>query len=312
MHNPSVEILLATYNGGLFISEQLESLAQQTYNNWRLIVRDDGSSDLTLEQVAVFAKQYPGKVEIICDQKGSLKAVGNFAELLQQSSADYIMFCDQDDVWMPTKIEHSLRRMLELEEVNSRDTPILVHTDLRVVNIELEVLANSFWQYQHIIPEFGQHWTRLLLQNVVTGCTVMLNKALRDIALPIPQQAIMHDWWLALVAAIFGTVGDVRRQTVLYRQHGMNDTGAKSWNLGYILNRILQGEEVRASLSRTKAQAGVLAQQYAEKLSLENLEVIQQFSALDSLGFFERRAFLLRHGILKIGFIRNVGLLANV
>ncbi len=268
MHDPSVEILLATYNGGLFISEQLESLAQQTYNNWRLIVRDDGSSDLTLEQVAVFAKQYPGKVEIICDQKGSLKAVGNFAELLQQSSADYIMFCDQDDVWMPTKIEHSLRRMLELEEVNSRDTPILVHTDLKVVNIELEVLANSFWQYQHIIPEFGKHWTRLLLQNVVTGCTVMLNKALRDIALPIPQQAIMHDWWLALVAAIFGTVSDVHQQTVLYRQHGMNDTGAKSWNLRYILNRILQGEEVRASLSRTKAQAGVLAQQYAEKLSL--------------------------------------------
>jgi len=315
MSDTLVEILLASYNGELFIFEQLESLAEQSYVHWKLIARDDGSSDQTPEYLNSFARQHPGKVSIVRDSKGSLGAAGNFAELLQHSTADYLMFCDQDDVWLKEKLGLSLKRIQELEAIHGKATPLLVHTDLKVVDKNLATLSNSFWKHQNLDPRTGERWNRLLVQNVVTGCTTIINRALREAALPIPGAAIMHDWWLALVASLLGRVEFIDQPTVLYRQHGHNDTGAKKWGTRFILNRISKTDQVRKSLQKTQIQASALVQHLATKSNRINpgvIAVIQGFSGLAAMRPLERRAFVLRHGILKQGIIRNIGMLVNL
>lgn len=315
MSNPLIEILLASYNGELFIADQLESLAEQSYPFWKLIARDDGSSDKTPEYLNEFARKYPGKVQIVRDNKGSLGAAGNFAELLQYSSADYVAFCDQDDVWLEQKLMLSLKRMQELEGTHGKTTPLLVHTDLKVVDKDLTILSDSFWQHQNLNPHTGERWNRLLVQNVVTGCTTIINRALREAATPIPNAAIMHDWWLALVASLLGRVEFIGQPTVLYRQHGRNDTGAKKWGPRFVLSRLSKTKDIERSLQKTQTQAGALVQHFATKstrIDPSIIAVLNRFSNLSTMRALERRMFVLQHGLLKQGVIRNIGMLIKL
>ncbi|OHB69183.1 MAG: hypothetical protein A2V70_02080, partial [Planctomycetes bacterium RBG_13_63_9] len=217
----SVDILLATYNGARFVEAQIESLLQQTYPGIRLLVHDDGSSDATLAILRRFAAQSPGKVLLVDGGRTNLGTSGSFSFLLEHASADYVMFSDQDDVWQRSKVEATLRRMRQIECAGGADCPILVHTDMAVVDEHLRMLSPSFWAYQRLDPQRGASLKRLLVQNVVTGCASMINRALLRKAMPIPP-GVMHDGWLALVAAVFGRLECLRRSTMLYRQHSGN------------------------------------------------------------------------------------------
>jgi glycosyltransferase involved in cell wall biosynthesis len=227
----TIDILLATYNGGAYLEEQLVSIEAQTHSNWRLIARDDGSADGTPDSLARFQDRHPDKVTIIQDDDGNLGLVQNFSRLMSVSTAPYAAFCDQDDVWVPEKLSVCLERMRELEAEHGSDKPLLVFTDLTIVNEELKVIHPSFWQYQSLQPQRCNDLNRLLLQNVVTGCTALISRSLIRKAVPIPEGAIVHDWWLALVAAGFGRSRFVSLPTVLYRQHSLNVIGAKPFTL---------------------------------------------------------------------------------
>ncbi len=308
----SVEILLATYNGGRFLEAQLESLLRQTFPAWRVLVRDDGSTDETAAILGRFVSRYPEKVTFVRDGLGRLGACGSFGRLLALSQAPYIMLCDQDDVWLPEKIERTLHVMREAEKAKGTTTPILVHTDLQVVDQALRVIDKSFWHYQHLRPEAGSRWQVLLVQNVVTGCTVMINRALRDMAVPVPPQAIMHDWWLALVAALFGRVLFLRWASVLYRQHCANDTGATRWSVWTALRRGMGGaarDRFEVSFTRSQMQAQALLDCFGWRMPASVRRAMTRYVALRSAPWLNRRLFLIREGILKIGLIRNVGLL---
>src|SRR5690606_13737176 len=156
-----------------------------------------------------------------------------FARLLGASTADYIMFCDQDDVWLPGKVTLTLAKMQELEAACGAETFLLVHTDLRIVDENLNLVADSGHRYQQIDPDRGNTLGRLLVQNIATGCTIMVNRALRDLALPIPGAALMHDHWLSLVSACFGKIAYLPEPTLLYRQHSGNKVGAQVWSPAY-------------------------------------------------------------------------------
>lgn len=310
----SVQILLATFNGARFLEQQLDSLLNQTYSDWCILARDDGSTDSTLDILKAFAKANPGRLELLEDQERGLGAKGNFARLLEHSTAPYIMFCDQDDVWLPQKVELTLTRMKALEDMHGEQTPLLVHTDLEVVNSDLQRIDFSFWRYQNLDPKVGEVWSRLLIQNMVTGCTTMLNRPLVKTSLPIPQEAIMHDWWIAIIAGLLGHIEAVPKATMLYRQHGKNDTGAKRWDWQYILKKTLSFYDTETLFKSIKAacnQAKPL-QRYFYRLDPKTQQIIVSFSTLEDMGFWERRIFLLRHRILKIGYIRNIGLLLRV
>ena len=141
--------------------------------------------------------------------------------------AVYMMFCDQDDIWHRDKVSQSVAAILALEK-RFPYRACLVHSDLRVVNESCELIEESFFAYQGIRPH-KRSFARFLVSNSVTGCTAIVNEKLAAIATPIPKQAIMHDWWLALLAAAFGHIETIDAALIDYRQHQTNTVGAKPY-----------------------------------------------------------------------------------
>jgi glycosyltransferase involved in cell wall biosynthesis len=225
-HQPNIDILLATYNGQAYLREQIDSILAQSNQDWRLTIRDDGSSDNSVSIVEKYAAEYPDKIKLITDSDGNLGASLNFGRLLGQANAGYIMFSDQDDVWLPNKIELTLNAMKATEQIYP-DKPVLIHTDLKVVDSDLNIIADSMWSYQKIFPEISNNLNRIMAQNVVTGCTMMINRKARDVSAPVPAEAVMYDWWLALNVAKHGKIVYVSIPSILYRQHSRNRIGAQ-------------------------------------------------------------------------------------
>lgn len=223
----NVAIVMATWNGASHVEEQVASLRAQDVSGWRLLARDDGSTDGTAALVARLAAGDPRVAVLPGGER--LGAIGNFARLLEhalRSGADRVFPCDQDDVWRPDKLSRALALMARLEAEHGRDTPLLVHSDLEVVDEALRPLHPSFLRFQGVAHEERSPLRVLLVQNFVTGCASLANRALLDLALPFPPHVIMHDWWLALCAAARGRIGLVPGTTVRYRQHGGNQLGA--------------------------------------------------------------------------------------
>jgi len=305
----TIHILLATYNGAPYLQEQLNSLLAQTHANWCLLIRDDGSTDSTPTILAGYQKRFPTRIKIVSSEKVNLGASGNFGALLAaaDADADYLMLCDQDDVWYPDKIERTLAEMRRLEKLHGITTPLLVHTDLAVVEKGLRSVADSLWRLQHSDPIGGKVLNRLLVQNVATGCTMMFNRALRDLALPVPPEAVMHDWWLVLVAAAFGEIGQVTMPTVLYRQHGANDVGARPFNVRDIVGQLYCRPETRAIIARIQCQGAAFFDRYRDKLTPSQREMLEVYARFDSFNGLRRRWYLLKYRFFYTGIIRNVG-----
>lgn len=308
-----IDILLATYNGARFLPAQIDSILGQTYQDWRLLIRDDGSTDATLEIIDRYAGQHPGRIEVIRDGRPNLGVAGNFSTLMERSDADCIMFCDQDDVWLPEKVAESHAAMQELELRYGSDTPLLVHTNLSVVDQDLKLIHRSFWRYQKLDPERGRSLVSLLVQNVVTGCAAMANRRLKDMALPLPHDVRMHDWWLALVAAAFGCCDYVPRPLVLYRQHGANilgakDHGALSVFLSIAASPISILRQKRLILRTTQVQARAFLAIHQEKLSPACKDAVMGYAYISEKGFWSRRVQLVRRNYWLGSFVKNVGL----
>ncbi|MHB8877671.1 MAG: glycosyltransferase family protein [Myxococcaceae bacterium] len=143
--------------------------------------------------------------------------------------ADYVFLCDQDDVWKPSKLGSSLATMVELERRFGDEGPLLVHTDLIVTDERLRPLHPSMLAHQGLHHEAESPLEVLLVQNFVTGCATVVNRALLRLALPLPDSCPMHDWWLALCAAASGHLGFVPEPSVWYRQHSGNEVGASGY-----------------------------------------------------------------------------------
>lgn len=304
----TIDILLSTYNGEKYIEQQIHSILQQSRSDWVLLIRDDLSHDSTPHLIHKLQYLYPQKIQIIDDKSTNLGASQSFSKLLEKSKSDYVMFCDQDDVWVPNKIELTISKIQELEYIHSKKTPLLVHSDLKVVDHQLDLIENSFWKYQNLDPKQGNFLNRTLVQNVVTGCTVMINQPLRQLATPIPNECIMHDWWIALVAAAFGKIAYIETPTVLYRHHQSNLIGSKKWDLKYIFSRAIDPKNIKVCFEETIYQAQSFLDIYRSSLAVESLELVETYSDLNNLNFFQKRTALLKHGYYKIGSLRNLGL----
>jgi rhamnosyltransferase len=225
LENPrSVYIALATYDGAAYLVEQIESIRSQTFTAWTLLIRDDGSRDSTrliLDHYALIDR----RIEIVQDTAERLGAAGNFsrlATLALERGASAVFFADQDDVWFPDKMARTLERLHIAEERLGAEQPILVHTDLRLIDGGGQLIDRSFMEFQRIHDSGRRALTTLLVQNYVTGCAMIVNRPLLRFGLPVPAEALMHDWWLALCAAACGSIEFVPAATVAYRRHGSN------------------------------------------------------------------------------------------
>ena len=316
-NQPQVEVLLSAFNGEKFLRGQLDSILNQSFRDWRLLARDDGSRDATPSILAEYAAREPGRIVVLKDEDNNIGISASFSRLMSRSSAGHLMFSDQDDIWLPQKMELTLRNMQELEQIYGVQTPLLVHSDMKVIGEDARPVADSFWNYQHLRPEIGQKWTRLLVQNTVTGCAMMVNRALNNLALPIPEEAIIHDWWLALAAAAFGRIRALPDKTALYRQHGGNAVGAKEWNLGFIVRRA--GEVFKRRWTKKESllapsirQSRAFLARYEGRLDQRAGDILRGYHGLKSMGVFRQRIFLAQNEILKTGWIRNIGLFLEI
>jgi hypothetical protein len=145
---------------------------------------------------------------------------------MEYTEADYIMFADQDDIWKPDKIEISLNKIMDMEKKNP-GMPLMVHTDLGVVDEKLNVISRSFWEFNGIDVKSENNLSKLIYRNVATGCTMIFNRKAKDISLPFPEELRIHDWWMNMQVAAKGKVEHVAVQSVLYRQHESNIISAK-------------------------------------------------------------------------------------
>ena len=224
-----IAILMSTYNGERYLAEQLDSIIAQTCTGWRLFVRDDGSTDRTQQILDEYgAKDH--RITLLRDQE-NLGACRSFEHLLEQcGDADYYAFADQDDVWKPNKLAICLDTIRKAER-DFPNQPVVVHTDLQVVDDQLNEIAPSFWQYGGIVPQIldaNIHY--LAICNSVTGCAMMMNRAARKAALPFLPGIFMHDAWVALmVLKAGGRVIPIPQTTIRYRQHTQNVCGAQQY-----------------------------------------------------------------------------------
>lgn len=229
-----IAILLATYNGEKYLEEQLESILNQSFEDWVVYIRDDCSMDGTVDILKHYCSRYPDKFILIDNLlEVKLGSGRNFMELLYLVESNYYMFCDQDDVWLSNKIEISFDAMLEIEKF-SNDKPILIHTDLIVVDEFLNTMQDSYWK----VTKFDLH-SESLVTNIVTGCTLLFNSKVKNLAFPYPKELIMHDYWLFLLAITNdGVIVPIYEPTVLYRQHlnnvlGVNVISSMTWVLSF-------------------------------------------------------------------------------
>ncbi len=220
-------ILLSTYNSSKYLREQLDSILNQTFTDFKLYIRDDGSTDNTLEIINEYVNINNKIILIKETNKLQKKTYLSFMTMLSLIKADYYMFSDHDDVWLNNKIELSLESIKSVQNENA-DIPILVHTDLKIVDEYLNPLHDSFWLYSKINPRILNNSNYLSVYNCVVGCTMIINKNTRDICLNYFESNLMHDSFIALkVANANGIIEFISKPTILYRQHNNNVIGAK-------------------------------------------------------------------------------------
>ena len=244
----NIAILLATYNSGCHLRELLDSLLAQTYQNFICYVHDDGSIDSTNEILKEYEHNYKDKFLVLnYPPTGSSKA--NFMSMLHYVEEPYVMFCDQDDIWLNNKIELSLQKIKEIEKKNPSKA-VLVFSDLIVVDNRLKVISKSFMKYTGLNPK-NVSINHLLVENVVAGCTIIMNKRLCIATRRLNDYSniMMHDLWCALVAAAIGVIGYINEPLILYRQHNHNVKGAEAelslfMRVLIILKQIMKGNLV--------------------------------------------------------------------
>ena len=286
-----VNILMSTYNGQQFLAEQIRSIQDQSYTDWTLFIRDDGSSDNTKEILKDFEHQ-DSRIHLIDNDKSdNLGVIKSFHKLVNHDRADYYFFSDQDDVWLPNKLELSLKEAQNY----LADLPLMVYMDLKVVNQDLEIMTESMVKSQshHANTELVQELT----ENTVTGGVAMINHALAEMWQET-DDILMHDWYLALLASAFGNLVFIDQPGELYRQHSDNVLGArtlskrfKKWIRPHILFAVYWD-----LIKNSQKQASHLLQM---PLSQSNRELIEAFVTIMDKSMLERFRILRKYGLRK-------------
>ena len=220
-----IDILLATYNGSKYLHEQLDSILSQSYGNINVIIRDDGSSDNTVMIINEYEEK-DNRVKLLNDNLGNLGFVRNFEELMKNSTSEYLMFSDQDDIWYNNKVETSYKRIKAIEEKNGKSCPILVHTNSKIMNYETRT-KSLFISDCAKNSSFENSFFNFFVQ----GSTMLINGSLKREALPFSKEVYLHDRYLHLIAEFIGIRSYIDVPTMDYRQHSNNEIGSRGTNI---------------------------------------------------------------------------------
>ncbi len=309
--SPHIEIALATFQGSRYLTEQLGTLVRQTLPSQRLIVRDDGSSDGTTE---LLSKVGAGGMKItVLPADGKRRGPSaNFSTILAATRAPYVALCDQDDLWLETKLERLHAIMVSAEAETSSAMPTLICSDLRLIDGVGQLLAPSYWRRQRYDSVRGSTFASLLVMNCFPGCSMMANRALLERALPVPPGAVMHDWWLAQVAGAAGRLITIKEPLMDYRIHPQNAVGIPVRSPMSWLRSMASTDGVRSAMAAAVLQAKELRARLADLPDSSQLDLLRAFCAIEGQGWIARRWTLVRNNIGKHGNFRQANLLIRV
>jgi glycosyltransferase involved in cell wall biosynthesis len=307
-----IGILLASYNGERFISDQLNSLLAQTYIHWQLFIRDDGSTDKTVSIINKYIEK-DKRIHLLTDNQNNLGSCENFATLLNitRGQFQYIMFCDQDDFWLPAKIEETILYMKQVEEQQEKENAVLVYTNFSYADIHLKTIPSRINFQTTKLSNLS--FAHLLAQNPAYGCTMMLNRQLADLVKHIPVQAENHDYWTALVASALGKIVYLNKPTVLYRQHDNNiSTNYNSNSLEKRLRRIVLQRKNFEDVRRKAAMALAFKDAYYDFLSKSYKQILNEYISL-----FEHKSLRLlvkniRNGVRRQTLLQTILFYASI
>lgn len=210
---------MATYNGEKYLAEQLDSIINQTYHNWNLLIRDDSSTDRTLEIIQDYQKK-DNRIKLLKDNKGNLGIVKNFEELLKNSESEFIMFSDQDDIWVENKLDMYLKM---IEKIKNKG--FMIHSDAILFDKnKSNILKDTFISKKAI----NRGLENVFFNYFVQGATILISKEIKNFILPFPKEVYLHDRYIHLISELFFERIFVNKALIYYRQHGDNQIGAKN------------------------------------------------------------------------------------
>ena len=294
----SVGVLIATYNGGKYLEEQIDSILNQCSCNTTIFVHDDGSIDSTNEILCKYQKENPERFMVIEGRStGSSKA--NFMFIIERAlhyDIDYFFFADQDDVWESDKVEIMMNEMHNAERDGK---PCVVFSDMKVVDENLQVIAPSFFDYidadpKRIMPN------QLIMQSFIAGCSMLVNRKAAELSTMYMniENIFMHDWWLALIGTYIGDLVYVKNQLVLYRQHGTNQIGAHAFSKKELTKHFF--ETIFGSHRKEIESRVVRSRRFANELKLVPGITEEQFKFLDAFSKLDERSKIERIKFYKV------------
>ena len=287
-----VNILMSTYNGEKFVAEQVESIQKQTYTDWHLLIRDDGSTDKTCEILADFVST-DSRIKLI--RAENVGVIKSFHELVKNNlDADFYFFADQDDYWLPEKLTAML------DEANKHDNrkPIMYYSDLKVTDKALKVTSQSMIRSQS--DHANTRLVQELTENTVTGGASMINHELAQLW-QTTNDVIMHDWYLALVAAALGELIYIDQPTHLYRQHDTNVLGARTFSkrLKKWLHPYLWFKKYWGLITASQKQAQKLLTENRSAMSEEDQALVTAYVNVLAQPKAKRREILNQYDLRK-------------
>ena len=298
-----ITILMATYNGEAYLVQQLDSILLQTYTNWKLVIRDDGSTDGTLGIITSYIKN-DDRISLICygDLHGS--ACKNFSQLASwavDNNKGTVMFADQDDIWKENKVAVSVTELGQMEQQYGAALPLLCYSTFQFINEAGETLPQ-----QLTLPD--QLQIRVLIhENHAWGCTMILNQAALNAVVPIPATAVNHDYWIALVVAALGKTKLIKQDLILYRQHTQNVSGnVDNMSFAKRFNRYITNQDYMiAPLAANLQTIMDFYSRYQDQLSNPDQELINEFIINYHKDFPHLIRTLFRYNIFKMGLAKN-------
>lgn len=296
----SIAILMSTYNGESYLSEQLQSIVRQSSCDWELFIRDDGSTDNTLSIINEFQRK-DGRIHFVDDDLIHLGPSESFLSLILSVNADYYILCDQDDVWYPQKIEILYSEISRLD----KKVPLLIYSGIQTINKENQhvksIIEKSVGSLSKPIERF--FW------NDMPGCTVMFNELLRNkLDTSDKDSIVMHDWWLAIIAQTFGQIKFIPKKLIYYRLHDSNSVGSapnfiERLAKGHLLERA--GQRINLQMKQSKY---FLEKYGKEDVPKKTKRFLIDISRIESMNISQRMKFLMVYRPKRKGIVDTVSL----
>jgi glycosyltransferase involved in cell wall biosynthesis len=291
----NVVILLSTYNGEKFLEEQINSLLNQNFNDFKILIRDDGSTDSTIKIIESFSSNFPERISIISNDAGNIGVFESFKKLVESSFSEYYLFCDQDDVWDSNKVQLLVNEIKITENNQNGNCPVMVCGNYRIIDENNSILSKSAYKTYKLSQK---ELFNGLFQGFIPGCTIIFNNIAKQEFLKYSNLGL-HDKQLWIICYLFGIIHMSHHPLMSYRIHTGNTVGLRKKTPNIILIK-----DLFKYFSKSKSYRNLILQEYFEmqkqlshQVSTDLLEKKEVYTEekLISLGFLSRKKWYLKH-----------------